>query len=217
MSRRQGQILECARHGTMAAGHAGRIRAGEFNGRGVVGRRGRAPPGDPQKASGSEAEAGVRTQAGKRHALRRSAGARKGSKASRGRIPNTGNPKADKKYEKEQQKLVDKENKEHQKLEQQQQKEDDTGAKAKLESEANPADGAETPTADAANGTKGAALGDEPAASASGASSRSPGWLEGHLNKFRSPHLRVEESQLPGNGFVGRRSLRVLDLRGRDF
>ncbi|MFC5865466.1 hypothetical protein ACFPT7_24385 [Acidicapsa dinghuensis] len=38
--------------------------------------------------------------------------------------PNTGDPKLDEKYQKQQQKLVDQQNKEHQKLEQQQQKED---------------------------------------------------------------------------------------------
>ncbi len=104
---------------------AATARPGEFSGHGVVkakeaGGAYHAPAnapgehGEPAAAGGHPGEAPAAHEENPTHAS--------DLKPHQVTAPNTGNPKLDKKYEKQQQKLVDKQNKEHEKLEQQQEK-----------------------------------------------------------------------------------------------
>lgn len=104
-------------------------RPGELTGRNAVAAREAGAPYRPPARNGAQPAAGGNGQPG--------TVARPGNNPSHARDlqqhqftpPNSGNPKMDKKYQQEQQKLIDKQNQEHLKLQQQQEKEDQKAAK----------------------------------------------------------------------------------------
>lgn len=107
-------------------------RAGDFRGQGVVAAREAGAPYHPP-ANAPHAEAGRPAGNAPRQEEARPAGnPPRGSypthaselQPHKAVAPNTGDPKLDQKYQKQQQKLVDKQNKEHQQLQQRQQRED---------------------------------------------------------------------------------------------
>jgi hypothetical protein len=105
-------------------------KPGEFSGGGVVkAREAGAPYKEPANAPGAHASAGAtehaKGEAATEHANPTDA---KDLQSHTVTQPNTGNPKLDKQYLQQQQKLVDKQNLEHQKLQQQQDKEHQTAA-----------------------------------------------------------------------------------------
>ena len=116
-------------------------RPGDFSGRGVVAAKSEGAPYRPAPArSGAPANAGGRPAempSAARPAEGAAAAPRNGNPTHARDLqphqvqttPSTGNNRADQKYLKQQQKMVDQQNQEHQKLQQQQDKEDQKAAK----------------------------------------------------------------------------------------
>jgi hypothetical protein len=104
-------------------------RPGEFSGSGVVAAKAEGAPYHPAPshpgapaAEGNRPEAGASQNANPTHA-------RDLQPHQVQTVPSSGDAKADQKYQKQQQKLVDQQNKEHAKLQQQQEKEDQQATK----------------------------------------------------------------------------------------
>jgi hypothetical protein len=116
------QLRAEANHGKPPV--AATSRAGEFSGRGVVAAKAEGAPYHPATSrSGAAATQGSRPE-GSATQNGNAAHAHDLQPHQVQAVPSSGNDKADRQFQKQQQKLADQQNKEHQKLQQQQEKED---------------------------------------------------------------------------------------------